>query len=162
MVALLGEAYAEVRSRCQESATLLRETGLREELVVALALLGYAAQGLGNLPVARQHLHEALQLVAETRVSHFSLMAIPAVALLLADTDEVERAVELYALASCYGFVGNSRWFEDVAGRYIAATAAELPPDMVAAAQARGRTRDLETTVAELLEELGSWIYPSC
>ena len=63
--------------------------------------------------------------------------------------------MELYALASRYPFVANSRWFEDVAGRHIAAVAATLPPDVVAATQARGRARDLEATVAELLVELG-------
>ena len=57
-------------------------------------------------------------------------------------------------MASRYGYVANSCWFEDVAGRDIAAVAASLPPGVVAAAQARGRARDLETTIAELLEEL--------
>jgi hypothetical protein len=67
----------------------------------------------------------------------------------------VERAVELYALASRYPHVANSRWFEDIAGKEIATVAATLPLDVVAAAQERGRTRDLETTVQELLIELG-------
>ena len=62
--------------------------------------------------------------------------------------------MELYALASRYSFVANSRWFEDVAGSHIAAVAATLPPEVVAAAQERGRARGLEATVAELLAEL--------
>jgi hypothetical protein len=67
---------------------------------------------------------------------------------------ETERAVELYALASRYPHVAHSRWFEDVAGVHIAAVAAGLPPDAVAAAQERGRARDLWATVEELLDEL--------
>jgi len=82
------------------------------------------------------------------------MLALPAIALLLADEGEKERAVELYALASRYPLVANSRWFEDVAGRHIAAVAATLPPDAVAAAQERGQARTLEVTVAELLVEL--------
>jgi hypothetical protein len=62
--------------------------------------------------------------------------------------------VELYALATRYPFVANSRWFEDVAGRHITAVAATLPPEVVAAAQARGRARDLWETAQELLAEL--------
>jgi hypothetical protein len=73
------------------------------------------------------------------------------VALLLADQGEHERAVELVALASRYGFVANSHWFEEVVGRHIAAVAATLPPGVVAAAQKRGRARDLNATVMELL-----------
>ena len=75
------------------------------------------------------------------------------VALLLADEEKIERAVELYALASRYGLVANSQWFEDVAGQHIAAAAEGLPPEVVSAAQERGRARDLWKTVIELLAE---------
>jgi hypothetical protein len=81
--------------------------------------------------------------------------ALPALALLLADAGQTERAVELCALASRYGYVANSRWFEEVAVKEITAVAKTLPPDVVAAAQERGRARDLWATAEELLEELG-------
>jgi len=79
--------------------------------------------------------------------------------LLLADAgksarSENERAVELHVLEARYPFVANSRWFEDVAGKHITAVAATLPPEVVATAQERGRARDLDATVAELLVEL--------
>jgi hypothetical protein len=120
----------------------------------ALAVLGYATRGLGQLPQARQHLSEALQVYAKTGAFFPLMYGLPAAALLLADQGEVERAVELYALASRYLPVANSRWFEDVTGRHIAAVAATLPPEVVAAAQERGRARDLDAAVAELLKEL--------
>jgi len=75
--------------------------------------------------------------------------------LLWADRGELEQAVELYGLASRYPFVANSRWFVDVVGQHIAAVVASLPPDVVVAAQERGLKRDLQTTVAKLLTELG-------
>jgi hypothetical protein len=84
-----------------------------------------------------------------------AIFSIALVALLLAHQGEAERAVELYALASRHPYVGNSRYWEDTIGRHIAAVAATLPPEVVAAAQERGRARDLEATVAELLTELG-------
>ena len=62
--------------------------------------------------------------------------------------------MELYALASRYAFVANSQWFEDVAGRHITAAAESLPPEVVVAAQERGRARDLWETARELLGEL--------
>ena len=83
------------------------------------------------------------------------MYALPAIALLLADQGKKERAVELYALASRHPFVANSRWFEDVAGNRIGAVAATLPPEVAAAAQERGRARDLEATAKALLVELG-------
>jgi hypothetical protein len=81
-------------------------------------------------------------------------LALPAISLLLADREQTERAVELYALAARYPYVANSRWFEDVAGREIDALGATLSQEIVAAAQERGRARDLWPTVDELLVEL--------
>ena len=81
------------------------------------------------------------------------MLALPAFALLLADQGQTAHAVELYALASRFPYVSNSRWFEDVAGREIAAAAESLPRDVVARAQERGRARDLWATVEELLAE---------
>jgi hypothetical protein len=51
-------------------------------------------------------------------------------------------------------YFGNSRYREDITGRYIATSAAALAPQIVAAAQERGRARDLDATVAELVAEL--------
>jgi hypothetical protein len=79
---------------------------------------------------------------------------LPAVALWLAEQGQVIRAVELYALCTRYPLVANSRWFEDVVGQPIAAAAAALPPDDVAAARERGRARELDATVKELLVQL--------
>ena len=69
-------------------------------------------------------------------------------------TGGTPKAVELYALAARYPYVANSQWFEDVMGKHIAAVAASLASEAGAAAQERGRARDLEATVAELLVEL--------
>jgi tetratricopeptide (TPR) repeat protein len=154
-VALAEEAYAEAWQLLEESVAVLRQTGRRDDIGRVLATLGYAACKLGQFPQAGRHLYEALRTAAEIRAFIPLLLALPGLALLLADRGEEERAVELYALASRYPFVANSRWFEDVAGKHIATVAATLPPDVVAAVQERGRARDLEATVAELLVELG-------
>ena len=58
------------------------------------------------------------------------------------------------ALASSIEGRANSPWFEDVFGRHIDAVAATLSPDVADAARERGRARDLESTVKELLAEL--------
>ena len=150
-VALAEEAYAEAQVMLQESAALYAE----EEMGWIPAVLAYAARRLGQLTQAREHLHNALRTATEIGAFVPLMYALPAIALLLADQGEKERAVELYALASRYPLVAHSRWFEDVARQHIGAIAATLPPDVVAAAQERGRARDLEATVAELLVELG-------
>jgi hypothetical protein len=107
---------------------------------------------------ARRRIYAALRLVAEWEAHGSSVqnpmsVLLGAIVLYLVDRSEVEQAVQLYALALCDPFVANSQWYEDVAGKPIAAAAATLPPEVVAAAQERGRARDLEATAKELLEE---------
>jgi predicted ATPase len=152
-VALVTGAHAEAQEWLQGSVAVFRDFGQRDALSSTLAILGGAARGLGQYPEAEQFLLEALRTAFEIRAFFPLVETLPWTALLLADQGEVERAVELYALASCHPFVANSRWFEDVAGRHISAAAAALPPEVVAAAQERGRARDLDTTVVELLAE---------
>jgi tetratricopeptide (TPR) repeat protein len=154
-LALVEKAYAEAQALCRESVTIWHEIGNRTILAWPLTGLGYAARGLGNIPQAQQHLSEALRAIVEIGTFLPLLFALPLAALLLADHGEQVQAVEVYALASRYSNVAKSRWFEDVVGHHIAAVAATLPPDVVAAAQERGQARDLETTAAELLVELG-------
>jgi hypothetical protein len=108
----------------------------------------------GDHTPGRPHLLEALRTATEIRAFIALLEALSAIACFLIEQDDQQAlAVELYALALRYPYVANSRWFEDVAGRHIAAAAKSLPPDVVAAAEARGRSRDLWATAAELLVE---------
>ena len=150
--ALAERVYEKAQRLCQEGAAVARDAGLRHEAAWASASLAYAARGLGDPGQARGHLCEALR--SATEAQHFVplIYALAAAALLLADEGQTERAVELYALASRYAFVSNSRWFEDVAGKQIAAAEGSLPPEVVAAAQERGRARDLWETARELME----------
>jgi tetratricopeptide (TPR) repeat protein len=154
-VMLAEEAYATARGLLQESVVVLQETGEWNSVALTLAVLGLAARGLGQSLQAQQHLSEALRTTTEIGAFLPLVRVLPAMALLLADRGEPERAVELYALASRYPFVANSRWFEAVTGRHIADVAATLPPEGVAVARERGRVRDLNATVLELLAELG-------
>jgi predicted ATPase/tRNA A-37 threonylcarbamoyl transferase component Bud32 len=155
LLALAGEGFAEAQQLLEESVAVYRKVGRQDELGWALAALGITARGLGQHSRAGEHLSQALRIALEFGALGPLRDALPGIALLLADQDEKERAVELYALASRYGYVTNSRWFEDVAGQHIAAVAATLPPDVVAAAQKRGQARDLWATATELLTELG-------
>jgi tetratricopeptide (TPR) repeat protein len=153
-VAVIEGAYAEAQRLLQESVTIHREIGQREELGWALSALAATKIALGDVPQARQHIYEALQTAVDIRSFMTSLTVLPQVVLLLIVQGEKARAVELFALLSRYPAATNSRASEDLVGRLVAAVAADLPPEVVTAAQERGQARDLETTVAELLVEL--------
>ncbi len=150
-LALVREAYAEAQNLSERSAAIFQEAGIRDERNLVLTCVGHAALGLDQLAQARRYLFEALEGSAEAGTLAPAIFSIALLALLLARQGEVERAVELYALASRYPYVGNSRYWEDVVGRHIATAAATLPPEVAAAAQERGKERDLNATVAELM-----------
>jgi tetratricopeptide (TPR) repeat protein len=154
VVALAETKYAESREWLQQSVAVWQKSGHRRDASRALAILGGAAVGLGRLTQAREHLCEALQVAVAIRNVLPLMWALPPIALLLAGWGKGERAVEIYALASRYPFVADSRWFAQVFGQRIAAVAETLPAEAVAAAQERGRARDLWATVEELLVEL--------
>jgi len=152
----LAEGRAAAAMELFEQADVAsRAGGDRLGLAEALAGAGYAARRLGQKTQARQSLAQALQLGIKIRSLRPLWAALPAVALLRADRGEVERAAELYALAWTVPHVACSRWYEDVAGRELAAVAASLPPEVREAALARGRAREIWATAEELLAELG-------
>ena len=152
-VALAREAYPEVQQFLQQSIAHLLEIDEQVNLSHEQGVLAYAFHAMAENDQARRLLHEALRKAVEIKAFQTLVSALPVMALVLADEGEPERAVELYALSSRYGLVANSRWFEDVAGKQILAVAETLPPEVVAAAQERGRARDLWATAEELLAE---------
>ncbi|MBN1583028.1 MAG: tetratricopeptide repeat protein [Anaerolineae bacterium] len=155
--ALAENAGETAKNLLCESIAADQKTGQPYQLALALAAAGYIERALGRFTEARQHLYQSLRTANEIGAFEPTMAALPAAALLLAEQGETERAIELYALASCYPCVANSLWFDDVAGKHITAIAATLPLDIVTAAQERGRTRHLDTTVKELLAELKGW-----
>jgi tetratricopeptide (TPR) repeat protein len=155
-LALNRQAYAEAWQLQHECVTVFRKLGQRDQLSTALASLGLASYNLGHSAEAKRHLAEALQTATEIGAFLPLLFALPLASLLLADQEEPERAVELYALAGRYPFVANSCWMEEMFGRQISAVVATLPPDAGAIAQKRGQSRDLWLTAAEILADCGS------
>jgi DNA-binding SARP family transcriptional activator/predicted ATPase len=126
----------------QESATVFQEIRHTENRGWVLGPLGLAAYRAGETGLARQCVVEALQTGIELGAVMPVLYGLPSAALLLAGQGAVEQAVEVYACASRYEFVANSRWFEAMVGEPLAAAAARLPADRVRAAQERGLAQD--------------------
>lgn len=158
-VAMATGAYDEAQRWLSESVRLCRELRQRGHLGQALALMALVARALGDLPRARQYLREGLRVARHVRdyeTFMFQMIVVLAMALLLADEGQDERALELYATASRYPLMANSRLLEDLAGRQMAAVATRLPADAAEAAHARGHARRLEAAVGDLLAEPGA------
>lgn len=145
-------AHNEAEQFLQESISIDRKMGFQTRINGILTSLGSVAYALGQIHQARCCLAEALELCIEDRFWFNALRSILLAALLAVEEGDPERAVELYALALCAPHVANSPWYEEVAGRHVKAAAESLAPEHVAAAQERGKARDLWKTIEELLE----------
>jgi tetratricopeptide (TPR) repeat protein len=155
LTSLVQEDYAAAQSWFGQSLAAYRGMGQRDGESWSRAFLGYAALGLGDLAQARLYLGEALQTGASVDSFLAIAIALSGVALWMARTDDVEHAVELWALLSRYPLVSNAPLFQDIVGQYIDAAAASLPLETVAAAQERGLTGDLDAVAGEVLDRLG-------
>jgi hypothetical protein len=80
---------------------------------ISLAHLGSAERALGHKAEVGQRLAEVLRIAVAGRHWKSLLGTLPRLALLLADTGQVERTVELYSLVSREPFVANSQWFRE-------------------------------------------------
>ena len=162
-VAVVEGAYVQAHQWLLESSAILhavRQWFSTPEVGSTLSTLVYSSRGLTRQCQTQRYLRKALRFAIQNHLFLPLVCTLPVIALLLADERRAEPAVELYALALRYDYVANSCWFEEVAGRHITAVAATLPPEVVAAAQERGRARDLWETAQELLEQLDSDVKP--
>ena len=106
--------------------------------------------GLGRDEEARQAFDASLQLL-ENQARPIALDAIAGVAHLKARAGQLDEALALLALVRSH----LSSYYEsrEKAHQLWEELAAELPADLVAAAEVRGRNLDLEETAAALIAE---------
>ena len=111
---------------------------------------GWALLGQGRDEEARQAFDASIRLL-EHQARPIALDAIAGVAHLKARAGQLEEALALLALVRSH----PSSYFEsrEKAHRLWDELAAELPTDLVARAEARGRDLDLQETAATLLAE---------
>lgn len=163
---LRGE-YEKAEALHRQSVALWRTINHPAGMSTAIAGLGMDCRALKKQAEARQLAHEGFQTAAPTR-SFFALLALLRLtAVLLVDQGDDqghpsagsgqargdERAVELYALTMRYP-ISSGKNVADMYGQIIDLAAARLPRDVRAAAEARGKARDLNATAAELLAEM--------
>lgn len=137
----------------QESVAVLK--GLHHVYqALPQAILGYVFRALGNVEPVNHALLGALRMGVQKHSIFLSINCLPIAALLAADNEQPEQAVELYGLAQQFGHIRNSRWYQDIALRELDSVRASLPPDVARAAEARGREMDVWQTAETLLREL--------
>ncbi len=137
------------RQRLAESLAAFRDLGNQWGIVRAVCGLGAVACALGDYRECRAHLREALPAAMEIQALPLALDCLVEMADLLAREGAHERALELLALAVHHP--ATDRDFRGEAEGLLIQLQAKLAPTVVAAAQARARTRTVEEVVEEAL-----------
>jgi hypothetical protein len=140
---LLAEALA-IAERCGDPQGISR----------AHKELGYLALKQGALGTAGRHWRTAISIAVRVQDRPHLLLTLDALiglATLMAQTGDLERAVELLTLvrrAAC-----SDRHTQTRAEQVLAELESRLPPSHLAAAEARGRALQLDATITAILAE---------
>jgi tetratricopeptide (TPR) repeat protein len=138
----------------QGSIAAFQKTHTMSASVHPYSDLGALYIKIGQPARARKYLHCALKMGVEINSAMSQVRVLSEASLILAEEGDLERAIEIYALASRYLWIGESQWHHDVIEHPLDILTSSLPEEVIEAAQKRGRERDLEGTVQELLAEL--------
>jgi predicted ATPase len=154
MASLALGNVAEAEYLLERSLAALQEVYQVTNTVSHHSVLGIVSLKLNQPDQAKEHIRVGLRKGLEISSSIAQVHALSATAFFLAGQGDRERAVEIYALASRYPRISKSQWYQDIIEHPLATLTSSLPAEVIAAAQKRGRERDLEETVRELLIEL--------
>jgi tetratricopeptide (TPR) repeat protein len=117
----------------------------------ALNALGYLAYMQGNVSGAGERFRTALQIAASIRAWQLALASVIGIATLLADRGERERAAELAIMVGEHPSTTGSPQTRDRAMRLLDTLKGDLPVDLMAAAQERGKTLHLSEVARALI-----------
>jgi len=156
-VALALDEYEAARARYQEALAQFRHARHDLGALSALDGLGRVALAVQDHATAIHQYRQALEIAVETHFHPFTqevllrLDLVAGIAALLARMD-AKRTVELAALSRHHA--SSTVEIKGRAQDVLDSLRANLPPAAFASAEKRGRSRDLETTLADLLASL--------
>jgi tetratricopeptide (TPR) repeat protein len=151
---IAGGDYPEAVKLIEEAAAAYRKIGQEQSVRVGQCLLAVAARELGDSQRAVANLREAAQTALARRAYPTLAYTLPVAALLVLDTGRIARAAEVWASASTMACVANSRWFQDVIGRPIAAAVQDLPATVLTEVRCRGRRTQPRNALQAAIDDL--------
>jgi serine/threonine protein kinase/DNA-binding SARP family transcriptional activator len=146
-LAYAQDDHRQAQRHFQQSLKRAQANGHGWAMAYALAGLGRAATGLGQLDAARLHLAAALHSAQQTSDRGITLVVLSSVAQLYAAMGERESAIEVATFVAEHPV----SWRETrVQAAAVLEAITDLSPERLAEAQGRGRQRQVWPTAAEL------------
>jgi tetratricopeptide (TPR) repeat protein len=148
-IALATGYLEQAGARYREALALAEDLAALEHIAGALCGLGEVALAVGDVPAARRHYRRALQAALEDLRLDSGRRVLLSLAKWRVHKGERELAAEFITLT--LNLRPDLGYEAEALQRELRSA---LSPDVYAAAEERGRARDLETTLKELLAEL--------
>jgi tetratricopeptide (TPR) repeat protein len=152
-VALAADDLERAGARYREALVLAEELADLEHLARALCGLGEVALATGDVQAAKRRYRRALQVALEDPRVDTRRYTLASLSKLYALDGEPEWVIELLGLVLSTRPDYWSNILRDT-DLLLSALRSELSPEAYASARKRGRARDLEATLRELLAEL--------
>jgi tetratricopeptide (TPR) repeat protein len=152
-IALASGDVEQARARYREMLSLAEEQADLRHMAGSLCGLGNVALATGDVPAARRCYQRGLEVALEDPRAITDQETLGSLARWVAHKGEPERTVELLTLSLCERQILGAGLVCDVRA-LLADLRSRLSPEAYATARKRGRARDLEATLRELLAEL--------
>ena len=148
-LASIEEAYSKAWELSRESLSLAPDPNVAFAAQLGLAM---AACGLENYAAAREHIQTLLKSGGLWHTARSLMSCLPVLAILYANQDEVERAVEVLGLAFTHP-TSPTAWMEKwmLLKRLQTKLETDLGIERYEAAWERGTKLELETVISEIL-----------
>jgi serine/threonine protein kinase/tetratricopeptide (TPR) repeat protein/DNA-binding XRE family transcriptional regulator len=153
-VAIAEENYEEAEQHLQECIALFQQRHKPSYIGRAYSVLGICYLEAGDYEQAQRYLLEALKIGVEIPDGMSTSNVLMALARMLVERGETERAVELHGLClKNYPFYRASQGMHAKLREPLTAVVANLPSDIAGAALIRGEEMDFWQTAESLLLE---------
>lgn len=143
--------YGEAKRLCEHGLNQLTAMNIKWASAIANGTLASIAVAQGQFKEAERWFIRRFRLDVEQQNIWDILLSISNFAELYAVQGKRERALELSVMI--HHHPGSLQMNKEIAAKLNAALQAELPPDIYAAAWERGKRRELDQVVQELLDE---------
>jgi predicted ATPase/Tfp pilus assembly protein PilF len=154
----LGEGeFSQAQRDFEESLRLYRVVqGDPHDPYAFLALngLGILKCHHGELDQSRHYFIKILTEGLKRKDFLWVLTALSGISLYWLKRGKLEQAFIIWAQALCHPHIANSQYYEDVVGQVVREATADLPPHIIEAAQANGRSQDIWIMAESLLGTL--------
>lgn len=145
------EGYLEAQSLCKQALAVAEESGDLFAQALSLAILGRATGGLRDYAQAQSYLEQSLELAQLTQSIYATLVTMVYLADVWIQRGQAEKAAELLGLVRHHP--ASIKHTRDVAERLIRDLRGKLSLQVSTAAMERGRDRQPEAVVNEILRQ---------